>query len=232
MSETVDARGQPEVRITAGSGSISVIAEARDDVVTDGHADVHQTPDGALEVTSRRRSHSMTVRCPTGSAVMVGSRSGSLRLSGRLGAVRATTLSGSIEVEDVASADLRAMSGTITIGNCDGPCRVKTKSGSTHITSAGSVEIHIGSGRVRVDHVAGAVTVRAVSGSVTLEAGGEGPIEIETMSGSVAVSLPPGCKPDVHAKSLSSRPKIECERGEDCKVAVKTLSGRITVRCR
>jgi hypothetical protein len=232
MSEIVEARGQPEVRITAGSGSITVIAEARDDVVSDGHAEVGRAHDGAFEVTPHRRSRSLTVRCPTGTAVMVGSRSGSLRLSGRLGAVRATTLSGSIDVEDVASADLRAMSGTITVGKCDGPCRVKTKSGSTHVTSAGSVDIHIGSGRVRIDHVAGAVTVRAVSGSVTLEAGGDGPIEIETMSGSIAVSLPPGCKPDVHAKSLSSRPKIECERGQDCKVAVRTLSGRITVRCR
>jgi DUF4097 and DUF4098 domain-containing protein YvlB len=232
MSETGDARGQPEVRISAGSGSITVIGEARDDVVTDGHADVRPTPDGAFEVTSHRRSRSITVRCPTGTAVMVGSRSGSLRLSGPLGAVRATTLSGSIDVEDIASADLRAMSGTITVGRCDGPCRVKTKSGSIHVTSAGAVEIHIGSGRVRVDHVAAAVTVRAVSGSVTVEAGGEGPIEIETMSGSIAVSLPPGCKPDVHAKSLSSRPKIECERGQDCKVAVRTMSGRITVRSR
>ena len=84
------------------------------------------------------------------------------------------------------------MSGTITVGTCAGPCRVKTKSGSTHVGSAGSVEVHIGSGRVKIDHVAGAVTVRAVSGSVTLEAGGEGPIEIETMSGSVTVVLPVG----------------------------------------
>jgi DUF4097 and DUF4098 domain-containing protein YvlB len=163
---------------------------------------------------------------------MVGSRSGRLRLSGRLGKVRATTLSGSIDVEEAAAADLRAMSGTITVGKCDGPCRIKTKSGSTHVGSADSVDIHIGSGRVRIDRVAGSVSVRAVSGSVALEAGGGGPIEVETMSGSVSIVLPAGCKPDVRAKSHSSRPKIECERGHDCSIAVRTLSGGITVRCR
>jgi len=232
MSNTVDAPGQPEVRITAGSGSITVIGEARDDVVTDGHADVHRGHDGAIEVSSHRRSRSMTVRCPEGASVMVGSRSGSLRLSGRLGTVRATTMSGSIDVAETTGADLRAMSGTITVAKCDGPCRIKTKSGSIQVASAESVAIHIGSGRVRILHVAGAVSVRAVSGSVTLETGGGGPVEVETMSGSVTIVLPTGCKPDVHAKSLSSRPKIECERGHDCSVSVRTLSGGITVRCR
>src|SRR6476619_2298769 len=132
MSNTVDAPGQPEVRITAGSGSITVIAEPRDDVVTDEHAHVHRH-DGALEITSSRRSRAMTVRCPEGASVMVGSRSGSLHLSGRLGTVRATTMSGSVDVEQAAAVDLRAMSGTITVGTCTGSCRVKTKSGSTHV---------------------------------------------------------------------------------------------------
>jgi hypothetical protein len=232
MSSTVDAPGHPEVRITAGSGSITVVGEARGDVVTDGGGDVRRASDGAFEVAPQRRSRSMTVRCPEGAAVMVGTRSGSLRLSGRLGAVRATTMSGSIDVEDATAADLRAMSGTITVDHCAGPCRVKTKSGSARIGSAGSVEIHIGSGRIKVEHVEGEVTVRAVSGSVTLEAGGGGPIEVETMSGSVTVVLPAGCKPEVRAKSLSSRPKIECEQGQDCTVSVRTLSGGITVRCR
>ena len=232
MSNIVDAPGHPEVRITAGSGSITVVGEARDDVVADGGEDVRRASDGAFEVAPHRRSRSMTVRCPKGASVKVGTRSGSLRLSGRLGAVRATTMSGSIEVEEAAAVDLRAMSGTITVGKCAGACRVKTKSGTARIGSAGSVEIHIGSGRINVEHVDGAVTVRAVSGSVTLDAGGDGPIEIETMSGSITVTLPAGCKPEVLAKSLSSRPKIECEQGHDCKVSVRTMSGGVTVRCR
>jgi len=184
MSDMVQASGQVEIRVTTASGSITVIGEPREGVVTDdGQADVRRASDGAFEIVPRRRSHSMTVRCPEGSSVMVGARSGSLRLTGRLGTVRATTMSGSISVDDAASVDLRAMSGTITVGRCAGPCRLKTKSGSMHVTSAGSVDLHIGSGRVKVDHVDGGVTIRAVSGSVTVEAAGAGPVEIETMSG-------------------------------------------------
>jgi DUF4097 and DUF4098 domain-containing protein YvlB len=232
MPDTVDAPGKPEVRITAGSGSITVVAEARLDVFVDDQGVVDPAEDGAYEVTASRRSRSFTVRCPEGSSVMVGTRSGALHLTGALGPVRATTMSGSITVDRAASVDLRAMSGSITVGSCAGDCRVKTKSGSTHVGTAGSAEIHIGSGRVVVDHVEAAASVRAVSGSVTIEAGGRGPIQIETMSGSINVTLPNGCKPSVRAKSLSSRPKIDCETGEDCRVTVKTLSGAVSVRCR
>ncbi len=232
MPETVDAPGTPEVRITAGSGSITVIGEARADVFVDDQGVVDRAADGAFEVAQSKRSRSFTVRCPEGSSVMLGTRSGSMRLTGRLGSVRVTTLSGAITVDEAASADLRAMSGTVDIGTCAGACRVKTKSGSTHIGSAESVEVHIGSGRVVVDHVEAEASVRAVSGSVRIDADGRGPILIETMSGSVKVSLPSGCKPSVRAKSLSSRPKIDCDTGDDCRVSVRTLSGSISVRCR
>ena len=50
MSNIVDAPGEPEVRITAGSGSITVIGEARDDVVADAGEDVRRASDGAFEV--------------------------------------------------------------------------------------------------------------------------------------------------------------------------------------
>ena len=52
------------------------------------------------------------------------------------------------------------------------------------------------------------------------------------MSGSVTVVLPEGCRPNVRAKSLSSRPHIHCPPGNDCDVTVRTMSGRITVECR
>jgi DUF4097 and DUF4098 domain-containing protein YvlB len=231
-SKALRAPGQPEVRITAGSGSITVVAEARTDVAAEGRADVQQASDGSFEIAPLRGSRSITVRCPEGSAVVVGTRSGSLRLLGRFGAVRATTMSGSIEVEEATSVDLRAMSGTIIVGSCSGPCRIKTKSGSTRVARAGSAEIHMGSGSVNVDHVEGAATIRAVSGKVAVDAGARGPIEIETMSGSVTVSLPEGCRPNVRAKSLSSKPRIECAPGDDCDIKVRTLSGGIAVRCR
>lgn len=231
-SSAVDAPGQPEVRITTGSGSINVIAEARANVVAEGRVDVQRAADGAVEVVPQKGSRSMTVRCPEGSSVTVGTRSGSLQLEGRFGAVRATTLSGSIAVDTAQSVDARAMSGKITIGACSGACRLKTKSGSIRLKSAGSAEVHIGSGSVNLDHVEGSVVARAVSGSVTVDAGAAGPVLVETMSGSITVTLPPNCRPNVRAKSMSSRPRVECESGDDCDVKVRTMSGGISVRCR
>src|SRR5438552_2915082 len=110
-SEGVTTPLHPEVRITTGSGSITVIGEPRSDVVSDGKVHFETDVDGALKVTGRKHSQSFTVRCPEGTSVVVGTRSGSLRFRGRLGAVRATTMSGHVDVDHVDSADIRAMSG-------------------------------------------------------------------------------------------------------------------------
>ena len=217
------------VRIASSSGSITVLAESRVDLVAEGAANVETAEDGSVEVVLRRNSDSITVHCPEGTSLVVGTRSGSLTMSGHLGAVRATTLSGQLEAGDVTSADLRSTSGSILVGSCTGMCRAKTKSGSVHIGSAGSADVTIGSGSVEVDHVDGAVQVRSVSGSVGVGAQGHGPIEVETMSGSITITLPHGCQPDVHARSLSGRPRIELPSGRDCNVVARTLSGDIVV---
>jgi DUF4097 and DUF4098 domain-containing protein YvlB len=230
-SREVRALGHPEVRISSVSGRITVVAESRFDVVADG-ARIETAADGSVGVLPMRASTSITVRCPVGADIVVGTRSGSLRLQGHLGAVLATTLSGRIEAEDVASADLRAVSGSIVVGACIETCRVKTKSGSIRIGSAGAAEIMIGSGKVELSSVEGAVKVRAVSGSVSVVAGGHGPIEVETMSGSITITLPSACRPDVRARSLSSRPRIELPAGTDCEVVARTLSGAIVVRAK
>jgi DUF4097 and DUF4098 domain-containing protein YvlB len=229
-SHDVRPPGSPSIRIASSSGSITVVAEARADVVADGSATVEMAPDGSVEVVPRRRSTGITVRCPEGSSLVVGTGSGSLQLQGRLGPVRATTLSGRLQADEVTSADLRAMSGSIRVGSCAGTCRAKTKSGSVHIGSAKAVEVAIGSGSIKIDHVEETARVRAVSGSVALGAGGHGPIEVETMSGSITITLPPDCRPDVHARSLSSRPRIELPAGRDCEVVARTLSGAIVIR--
>jgi hypothetical protein len=226
----VRAPGQPEVRIASTSGAVTVVAEVRDDVVAEGGAQIDAAADGSIEVSLARGSTSITVRCPEGSDIVVGTRSGSLRLEGRLGSVMANTISGRIDADNVASADLRAVSGSIVVGVCAEMCRAKTKSGSIQIGSTGAAEVMMGSGRIKIASVVGALRVRAVSGSVQVVSQGRGPIEVETMSGSIAISLPPGCHPDVRARSVSSRPRVDLSPGTDCQVVVRTLSGDIVVR--
>src|SRR5438309_1015049 len=150
MSEGVTIRGVPEVRVNTSSGSIRVVGERRDGVAVEGGK---VTIDGDTVNVVNKSSSSLIVRCPEGADLVIGTRSGSLELRGRVGAVRFTTMSGSVRVEHVASADIRGMSGSVDVAECDGLCRVKTKSGSTHIGSAGAVEVTIGSGSIEIERV-------------------------------------------------------------------------------
>ena len=228
--EGVTASGRPEVRVATGSGSVRIVGEDREGVAADdGIVKVDGT---TVNVVSKKQSGSLVIRCPLGTDVVVGTRSGSLEIRGRVGAVRYTTMSGSLIAEHVASADVRTMSGSIQVEMCDGLCRVKTKSGSTRVGSAGEVEVTIGSGSIDVQHVTGAARARAISGSVGIGAQGEGRIEAETMSGSITITLPEGVHPHVRAKSLSRATDIGVPSGDDCEIFCKTLSGGINVRAR
>ena len=231
MSEGAAVAGPSEVRITTTSGSVRVVGEERDDVEAEGGKLQH---DGAsLTVLAKNKgSNSLVVRCPIGTNVVIGTRSGSLEVRGRIGDVRFTTMSGSMRAQHVAHADVRTMSGSIDVEECDGLCRVKTKSGSTHVGSAGAVEVTIGSGSIEVERVTGAARARSASGTVGIGADGGGRIEAETMSGSITITVPHGCRPHVRARSLSKSTDISVPSGDDCEIVCKTLSGGITVRSR
>ena len=229
-SEGVAIRGAPEVRVSTSSGRVTVIAEPRDDVAAEGGK--VKIDGDSVTVVANKSSSSLTVRCPEGADLVVGTRSGSLVLHGRVGALRFTTMSGSLRAEHVASTDIRSMSGSVEVVECDGLCRVRTKSGSTHIGSAGAAEVTIGSGSIEVDRVTGPARARSSSGKVGIGAEGTDRVEAETMSGSITITVPVGCRPHVRAKSLSRSTDIGVPAGRDCEIVCKTLSGGITVRSR
>ncbi len=229
MTPTVRAPGQPHVRATTRSGSVTVIGEPRHDVEVDGRAELWESDDGAIRVESRGSS-SFEVRVPEGTDVVVGTESGSVYLRGRLGVVRATAESGGITADELVAADLRTVSGSISVHTCRGHCRANTKSGSIKVEEAGEVDLNITSGSVQVGYAAGRVRARAVSGSITIGAGGQGAIDIETMSGSVTLSLPRGCRPEVHAHAGGADPQVDCEQGHDCEIRVRAMSGSVHVR--
>jgi len=228
--EGVTTSLQPEVRVTTTSGSVRIVGEPREGVEADGG--IVKVDGPTVTVVSKKGSGSLVIRCPEGTDLVVGTRSGSLELKGRIGAVRYTAMSGSVRAEHVASADIRTMSGSIEVESCDGLCRVKTKSGSTRVGSAGAVEVTIGSGTIDITHVTGAVRAKSISGSVGIGADGQGRIEAETMSGSITITLPEGVRPHVRAKSLSRSTDIGVPSGDDCEIYCKTLSGGIKVRSR
>jgi DUF4097 and DUF4098 domain-containing protein YvlB len=224
--------GHPRIAAATTSGTITVTAEDRADIVVEGGVrtgeQVDVGPDGRVEVPTRR-SKPVQIRCPEGTDVIVGTTSGSVELEGRLGDARVTTVSGSVRVEEVGSLDVRGVSGTIDVEQCHGRCRVRTTSGTVKIEKAGSVDIGTVSGTVDVGQADGDVEVRAVSSTLDVGASGAGDVDLHTISGKVTVRLPAGVRPCTRLRTMSGKRRVELEEGDDCRVTVKTASGRIAV---
>ena len=226
--------GRFRVRVTARSGGVLVTA------ADSSHLSVEAGPRAAIaveegdadrptavEVTSS--SNRVEITCPPGTDVVVGNSSGKVRFEGTLGHVRVTSRSGSVEIEDAVSVDVRSGSGRVIVESCEGQCRVMSRSGSIEVGRVGSLDAAVKSGRLAVDQV-GKARVYSGSGSVELGATGEGDLEIRVMSGSVKVDVPAGARPDLRAKARSGRVRCDCEEGDDFVVDVATHSGAVTVQ--
>lgn len=215
------------VRITATSGSISVTAEARDDVRVDQGQ--HHPMGGVLEV--KGESSGVVMRVPIGTDVIVGTTSGAVTMRGKLGELRVAGRSGRVDIDECASVDVRTVSGRVEIGIVSGECRIKTASGRISVTHAGG-EIHVASvsGRIDVVDAAGPVQVTTVSGTVNLGMSRAADARADSVSGRVEIELPHGVHPKTSLVSVNGRCECELTEGDDCRVTGRTVSGRIAVR--
>jgi DUF4097 and DUF4098 domain-containing protein YvlB len=214
------------LRVSAVSGRVTVVAEGRHDVVVERGGASHATADGSVEIRAGRPSDTVVVRCPTGADVIVGTRSGSVELDGRFGAVGVTSQSGSIRAGVVEDADLRTVSGVVEVDGCDGRCRASTTSGRIRVGRAGDAEVSTVSGSVGIDAVAGSVQVRSVSGKVAVGAAAGGTVHVRTVSGSITIRLPAGVRPLVRYSGRGSV-RSGFEPGEDVVVDVANVSGAV-----
>jgi DUF4097 and DUF4098 domain-containing protein YvlB len=152
------------LKLMSGSGSIHVIAEDRDDVEIDQPRAHVDAKDHILEV--RSKSGSVTARCPTGTRVYVGVISGSVRLEGTFASAKVSAISGSIHVDSVrGDVDVRSVSGSLSVESCGGNCCLNTKSG-----------------RITVGHVGKDLQAATISGTIEAGTGGEGTVEVKTIS--------------------------------------------------
>jgi hypothetical protein len=220
-------RGVP-LRVATGSGNVTVTGEERPDLAVEDDPKVTSTEEG---IKVAKRSGSITLRCPTGTDVFVGTGSGKVSLQGVLGAVRVTTGSGDISVAGATSVDARSGSGSIDVGDCAGSCSCRSGSGSLRVQHAGSVELAAASGRVEAADV-GAAKVRAGSGSVAVGLFEAGPVVVEAHSGSVDVTVPAGVHPATQLRAKSGSVRCECDEGADGSITVTTHSGSISVTAR
>jgi DUF4097 and DUF4098 domain-containing protein YvlB len=219
------------LRVQSRSGRVSVIAEPRDDVEAMGERLQASEEDGGrtLQVRAGRGSGSLTVRCPAGTDIVIGTHSGSVKLEGRFGDVSVTTMSGAIDLEAADSADLRTMSGHINIGACDGMCRASTVSGTVTGGRTGAAMASTMSGAIRFEHVGGVFKARSVGGSIEAACGGDGAIKVKTVSGTVHLTLPRGMEPETMCKSMTGRVSCDLPPGRDCRIDAVSVSGTIEV---
>jgi DUF4097 and DUF4098 domain-containing protein YvlB len=226
----VDTASKDPIRllISNTSGRVDVTAEPRDDVVVERGARIAATDDGVLEIRPDRGSQAITVRCPRGTDVMVGTTSGAVDLRGELRTVSVTSASGRVRVAVAQDTDLRTHSGKVQIDECAGHCRASTKSASVTVGAVHTAEIATISGSVRIGHVTGTVDVRTVSGKVVLFSNGSGPIGASTLSGSITIHLPPEVRPDVRAAD-ARWVHCTCEGGNDVTIDVASLSGKVEI---
>ena len=218
------------LRIQSRSGKVDVIAEPREDVLVEGDGfDAREADGGAtLELRSGRGgSKQITVRCPIGTDVAIGTHSGGIRTSGELGALSATTMSAHIEVERADEADLRAGSGNISVGDVRGRIRMNTMSGKIDAGTLGACACGTMSGSIRIERVIGPFKARTVSGSIEAKCDGEGPIAVKTVSGKVQIGLPDGTTVARRFKTISGRVRCPFPEGDDCRIEAMTVSGAI-----
>ena len=226
--------GHTELHLSTSSGRVLVTAEDRSDVVIEAGAPSEDRIDrdatGRIRLTSARGgSADLELRCPSGADLVVGTLSGHVQLQGQLGAVRVTTVSGNVEVGRAEELDVRSISADIKVERCAGECLLRTKSGRTEIGSARDARVSTISGRIRLDESTGTVRAQSVSGTVEVGTQRDGDVAVQTMSGAVRVAVPEGVRPHTRLRSLSGRPRCDCEEGSDCQIAVQSLSGKIEV---
>ncbi|MEX0786225.1 MAG: DUF4097 family beta strand repeat-containing protein [Dehalococcoidia bacterium] len=234
-SRILSIPGHAELHVRTRSGRVSIVAEERSDVSVESDAPlrddkVEVDPRGRASITSSRGGSGwLEIRCPAGTDVGVGTVSGNVELAGPLGAVKVITVSGHIEVERAETLDARSVAGSIEVSSCVGRCQLQTKSGRAICGTAAEAQASTLSGMIRLAQIAGNVSAQSVSGKIDIGMRSAGDVKVQTMSGAVTVAVPHGMKPAAHLRSMTTRPRVDVEEGNDFQIRVQSLSGKIEV---
>ncbi len=58
---------------------------------------------------------------------------------------------------------------------------------------------------------------------------GKDDVAVQTLSGSVRIEVPKDVRPNARLRSMTGRPRCDCEEGDDIQIAVRSMSGKIEV---
>jgi DUF4097 and DUF4098 domain-containing protein YvlB len=172
--------------------------------------------DGRLQVTGPKNrtgvfnkkygSVQVSVRLATGSELDADTGLGTITVEGALGACRAKTSAGDVQVQDSESADLRTGMGLVAARDIAGEAFCKT-----------------GSGTVRIDRIGGRAEVKNSNGDTRIGDSG-GPLRVKSANGSIAVGR---ARSDVMATTANGN--VSIGSAESGAVSLKTSLGRIDI---
>lgn len=218
------------VRLSSRRGSIEVIAEPRVDVVAhkDGEPVEPATDDHITTVASRRSP--LRVWVPEGTDVVIGTVSGRVTCTGRLGHVAVNTVAARIEIEHAGRIDARTVSGRVVIGTCEGEVRCDVSSGRAEVEMAGSVLLNTTSGRITARQVRGKARAKSVSGRIQVGLTATPlDVKVECVSGRIQVRVPRGARPTTRLRSKHGRVTNALDEGPDGTIMARTVSGSILI---
>jgi DUF4097 and DUF4098 domain-containing protein YvlB len=207
--QTVSGGGLTRIEIGRAEGELEVLGwdEAHIRIVgldEDDDTDIPQI--GATGVLRLERLRDdVTISVPRGVSLYVLSAKGDVAVRGLQGSVRLDAGSGDVQIQDVGSIQLGAISGDTQLEGCQGEARLNTVSGDLVARSLGSLEI---TGAVNGD-----TEVSDVAGEVQLKSSVNGDAQF-TNVGHVAVSNMRG----------------DCVVSQAGSVAVGNLSGDLNVQ--
>lgn len=214
------------VRIASTSGAVSVVAEPGLDVIESGRRPIEIDGTTATVNSTHQRAE---IRVPEGMDLVIGTTSGRVEVTGRVGSVAVVTVSGKVSIDHADAVDVRTESGRVTIERSDGECRVVSWSGRVEIGHCGPAEITSTSGRIVLSNVDGDSHAHCTSGRIEITMASASDVDAETVSGKIAISYPSGTRPQINTSAAGT---IAVAGDHDCVVTARSGTGRVSVTTR
>lgn len=208
---------RPEIVVGLPSGRVHVVNGAPDAVVVDVTGPLVDE----FEIT--QVGDQVTVRWTPARRIVRGSHRVRIEVPDRT-ALTANLASADLDVETVASLDVRLASGDVRARTVHGDASVKSASGDVEIELVGGkLNAATASGDIVVDHCVGDCSCASASGDLTVRTAG-GDVSMRSASGDVHVERFEGRT--FRGKTMSGDARIDLPAGRTLEVDLVSMSGR------
>ena len=155
----------------------------------------------------------LTIELPAGSSVAARTASADLKCTGELGALDAHTASGDVTADRISgNVSLATASGDVRLQDAAGDVTVNTASGDATIARVGGdFTAKTASGDLRIGQAGRSAEVRTASGDVRIDSIAAGRADVTSVSGDVAIAVPPGIGVFLDLASISGRVRSELD---------------------